>query len=494
MRRRRRNDYQPVKRSKGLRATSTMALADATPKSKGVTTDRRLSLESPKARDTSGNLSGLNGATKTLLKRGHVFSYAALWLFTLLLYARPAEFYPSALTASIALIVGLITLGFFVPTQLALEGTLTAPLREVNLVLLFGLAGLLSIPLAISPADAWHEFSGTFIRCIVIFIVIVNVVRTHARLKALLFLALCVSIWLSLSAINDYRLGLMTVEGYRVSGRGEGLFGNPNDMALHLVTIIPIAMALCFATRRPIRRVLYGGTALLMLAAVVLTFSRGGFIGLLVASAFLAWKIGHRHRFTIVIAGVVLLLLLALAPNYATRIASIFIPSLDPLGSAGVRRELLFRSILTAIRHPLLGVGMGNFHNVSIHEQVSHNAYTQVAAEMGIAALAIYAMFIVTPLRKLGQVTRETFGKPSSSRYYYLAIGLQASLLAYMVSSFFGSVAYAWYVYYLVGYAVCLRRLYEAETGKAVALEIEKARNNQARVSSLIGERNPSTI
>ena len=495
MRRRRRNDYQPVKRSKGLRATSTMALADATPKSKGVTTDRRLSLESPKARDTSGNLSGLNGATKTLLKRGHVFSYAALWLFTLLLYARPAEFYPSALTASIALIVGLITLGFFVPTQLALEGTLTAPLREVNLVLLFGLAGLLSIPLAISPADAWYEFSGTFIRCIVIFIVIVNVVRTHPRLKALLFLALCVSIWLSLTAINDYRLGLMTVEGYRVSGRGEGLFGNPNDMALHLVTIIPIAMALCFATRRPIRRVLYGGTALLMLAAVVLTFSRGGFIGLLVASAFLAWKIGHRHRFTIVIAGVVLLLLvLALAPNYAIRIASIFVPSLDPLGSAGVRRELLFRSILTAIRHPLLGVGMGNFHNVSIHEQVSHNAYTQVAAEMGIAALAIYAMFIVTPLRKLGQVTRETFGKPSSSRYYYLAIGLQASLLAYMVSSFFGSVAYAWYVYYLVGYAVCLRRLYEAETGKAVALEIEKARNNQARVSSLIGERNPSTI
>jgi hypothetical protein len=29
-----------------------------------------------------------------------------------------------------------------------------------------------------------------------------------------------------------------------------------------------------------------------------------------------------------------------------------------------------------------------------------------------------------------------------------------------MVSSFFGAVAYQWYVYYLVGYAVCLHRLY----------------------------------
>jgi hypothetical protein len=29
-----------------------------------------------------------------------------------------------------------------------------------------------------------------------------------------------------------------------------------------------------------------------------------------------------------------------------------------------------------------------------------------------------------------------------------------------MVSSFFGSVAFQWYVYYLVGYAIALRRIY----------------------------------
>jgi hypothetical protein len=44
-------------------------------------------------------------------------------------------------------------------------------------------------------------------------------------------------------------------------------------------------------------------------------------------------------------------------------------------------------------------------------------------------------------------------------------VGLQASLIGYMVSSFFASTAYLWYVYYLVGYAVCLRRMYEAEHG-----------------------------
>ena len=96
----------------------------------------------------------------------------------MILYARPAEFYPSPLTASIALIAGIATLGLFLPTQLSLEGTLTARPREVNLVLLFCLTGLLSIPFAINREEAWAEFSGTFIRCIIIFIVMVNVVRT----------------------------------------------------------------------------------------------------------------------------------------------------------------------------------------------------------------------------------------------------------------------------------------------------------------------------
>jgi hypothetical protein len=45
-----------------------------------------------------------------------------------------------------------------------------------------------------------------------------------------------------------------------------------------------------------------------------------------------------------------------------------------------------------------------------------------------------------------------------------------------MVSSFFLSVAYHWYVYYLVGFAVCMRRLYESETGKVVVPVTRKER------------------
>jgi O-antigen ligase len=153
----------------------------------------------------------------------------------------------------------------------------------------------------------------------------------------------------------------------------------------------------------------------------------------------------------------------AFAPSgYSNRLGSIVDSSRDPVHSASARQALLIKSLMVAAANPVLGIGMDNFHIVSIHEAVTHNAYTQVAAEMGLTALVLYVMFIITPIKKLRQIENETFETRYGSRFYYLAVGLQASLYGYMVSSFFASVAYQWYVYYLVGYAVALRRVYAA--------------------------------
>lgn len=481
-------DYEPVTRSRGSRLRESEA-EHVWP----TAADIKVADEGgEEAAETASPLE--KKAPVTFLRRGHGLTYVALFLFTVILYARPAEFYPSPLTNSLALIAGIITLAIFFPTQLTVEGTLTARPREVNLVLLFCLTGLLSIPLAISPDQAWATFSDTFIRCVVIFIVLVNAVRTELRLRWLLYLAIIVSCWLSLGAINDYRLGLLTTEGYRVSGVGKGIFGNSNDMAMHLLTIMPIAIAMAFATRGIVRKIIFFVSAALMMTAIVFTYSRGAFLGSLFVFGFLAWKFGRQHRLAVFILGIIVLVLfLALAPsNYSLRILSIFDSDLDPLGSADARRGELLRSIQVAVRHPLLGIGMGNYASeVSQRGLVTHNAYTQVAAEMGMFALALYVMFVAAPLRKLGQIARETLQARRDSRYYYLAVGLQASLLGYMIATFFLSVAYLWYAYYLVAYAVCLRRLYESETGKMVVLDkqrVKKERGLRSLASRVGGE------
>src|SRR5689334_19323992 len=79
---------------------------------------------------------------------------------------------------------------------------------------------------------------------------------------------------------------------------------------------------------------------------------------------------------------------------------------------------------------------------------------------MGIPAFVVYLIFLIYPLRRLRLIENQSYEKPEQRRFYYLSVGLQGALVGYMVSSFFGAVAYQWYVYYLVGYAVCLHRLY----------------------------------
>src|SRR2546421_722662 len=89
---------------------------------------------------------------------------------------------PSPLAASITFTVAILTLVIYVPTQLGLEGNFTTPAREVKLALVLLALALASIPLAINRGEAWDAFVD-FLKVILIFVVMVNVIRTERRLK-----------------------------------------------------------------------------------------------------------------------------------------------------------------------------------------------------------------------------------------------------------------------------------------------------------------------
>jgi len=159
------------------------------------------------------------------------------------------------------------------------------------------------------------------------------------------------------------------------------------------------------------------------------------------------------------------------------RMLSIFIPGLDPVGSSDQRRSLLERSLLVTARNPW-GIGIGNFPLVGYHNLQSHNAFTQVSAELGILGLIAYLVFMVSPYRKLGAIERKLFVSTEHDWFYYLSIGLQASIVGYMVSSFFASVAYNWFIYYLIAHAVAFRRIYSLESGLRETTEARSVWNH----------------
>jgi O-antigen ligase len=249
------------------------------------------------------------------------------------------------------------------------------------------------------------------------------------------------------------------LEGRRIEGVIGGLFSNPNDLALHLVTMVPITLGLLLATRNILGKAVYLVCSLVFIAGIVVTFSRGGFLGFVVAIFVLAWKLARRSRLLFTVVGVCVIGgLIALAPGaFRGRIST------TDDASAQARTDDLKRSIFLSIRHPLFGVGMGNYVFFSNRAKATHNAYTQVTAEMGLAAGVFYLLFLISPLRRLRRVEHETRElKGRKPPLYYLAVTIQASLLGFMVCSFFSSVAYLWYPYYLVAYAICVRRIYAA--------------------------------
>lgn len=411
-----------------------------------------------------------------VLRRGHTLSFAGLFLFTVVLYFRPHEVFQafSSLT-TLAYWIAVSTLGIFVPTQLGLEGNLTVRPREVNLILLLSLCAMLSVPFALDPSEA-RATCIELLKVFAMFIVMVNVMRTERRLKILIFLSLAVGCIVSAGAIGDYRLGHFADRGQRIAGVIGGMFGNSNDMALHLVVMTPIAVALFFSTRNIFKKTFFGACAGLMMIGNIVTFSRGGLLGLLGALTVLLWKLGRRHRLLVFVLAISLALaLIVFMPGaMVERLASIFNPATDEHAGGSVisRRALLVRSLQMMLHHPLLGLGLGNFHTVSIREQVTHNAYTQVGAEMGVPAMLLYIMFILAAFKRVSGIEKETLWEQHHSRFYYLSVGLQASIVGYMISSFFLSVAYQHYLYYLIGYAICLHRIY-VTSGRAVTAGAE---------------------
>lgn len=415
-----------------------------------------------------------------LERNGHTLTYAGIFLFTLVLYFRPYELIP-ALSGfqSIALVLAVATLIVYLPTQFTLEGTVTALPVEVKCVLFVTFCAIVSIPIAKSPGLAWATFNDTFIKVVLMFIVMVNTLRTERRIKGLMWLGVAVGVMLSVQAVDLYLKGEFKTEGYRVSVDFGGMFGNPNDMSIHLVIFIPIAVALAAAARNWLLKTTFFAAAVAMTAGCLVTQSRGAFLGLIAVSAVLVWKLGRRHRIrTTLIAAVAGLTAIMLAPgNYGLRILSIFVPSLDPVGSSNERTELLIRSILVTLRNPL-GIGIGNFEIVGAHNLGTHNAYTQVSSELGWLAFVAYLIILISPVLKLDRIERRLFADGDGSWLYYLSIGVQASIAGYMASSFFSSVAYHWYVYYPIAYAIGMRRIYQvSETSKddARRLKISEA-------------------
>jgi putative inorganic carbon (hco3(-)) transporter len=304
-----------------------------------------------------------------------------------------------------------------------------------------------------------------------VFALLVNTVTTRARLMRLVDMITLATTYIALRAIVDYARGVNLVEGSRLTGPVNGLFGNPNDMALTMVAFLPLAVVAGLTRGRSRSIGLVGVPA--MTAAIIFTQSRGGIVGLLSMMVVLLFQISPlRPGVAALVVTASLATIPMLPASFVGRMSSIFNAEEDPTGSREARKTLMREGYQAFLANPIVGIGAGQFQNYlpDRREEAwmeTHNAVLQVASELGIAGVVVFMILVgkgfaaVPRARAALHAPRRTRGSGSlRARREPLELypaGLAASLIGWFVAAMFASVAYYWTFYLVLGLAAALR-------------------------------------
>jgi len=408
---------------------------------------------------------------RTAAGRRQAFAYGGLLSFTILLYFRPNEWLPIG-TFPLVKIVALSSLAGLFLVQISEGRPLSLMPRELKLLL--GLTGLmlLSMVVGLDPSASFQAFTDDFLKVLLIFVLMINVVTSFKRLRRLIEVTVVCGTLLAVGSLVQFARGQNLGDGFRANGIVGGMFGNPNDLALALNILLPIAIGLALSRVTVALKLFYWLCAGLLGLVVLVSYSRAGFLTLAVVGLLLMVRLRRRHPAVLALGVGAALVVVLLAPSSLwNRVFTVFDSSGDAQAaqSSELRWSLLQRSLEVAGFNPqrwLLGVGINNFHIVSVHELAQHNAYLQIFNEVGLPAFMLYAMFIFGLIRSMGRIARAYERVQTHRHIWMMAVSLQISLIAYAVGSFFAPVAYLWYLYYVAGFAVCLKTLVLASNRK----------------------------
>ena len=375
------------------------------------------------------------------------------------------------------------------------------------LMLAFGASVLLST-LGSKDVGISMEWMVTYLtEGVLMYFLLINSIRRLSTLRSVIWVLIFVGVVLSSLSVFQEATGSYenqfgglaqrnTEHGYeddnsgllrdrekvRVAHRSGGPTGGPNRYAQILLTILPLALFRFWGEPTRSKRVLAGLAGVLVLGAIFLTYSRGGFLSLVGFVGLLTLMRYIRFRHLIVGTVIIFLLLLVLAPGYIGRVESI--TGLDRFTSdvkmekkqgdgaiAGRLTEMLAAANVF-LDYPILGVGPGQFSPFYSIDYMSnpeiafrnidstrraHILYFELGAETGILGLGLFLAIALYVMRRL--LLLRARWRHRNVDLSHLAAGLMFGVLLYLASATFLHLAYMrfyWLILAVAGSAVRL--------------------------------------
>ena len=289
----------------------------------------------------------------------------------------------------------------------------------------------------------------------------------------------------SIAAFGD----LPSIGASLQAGRAQGGVGDPSFFAAFQLVVLPVALVLAGAAQALWLRLALYGTVLVILASVLTSLSRGGFIALalvglivLVAPARTLFRSRQQKQALVLlmVAGIGFLFTRPFVrESVVNRVKSVYSQDAGNTQRDGSGRLNLWLAAQTAMReNPVLGMGYGTFRHASTelmyrtpgvdftyykprpYGAEAHSLYLGTLAEIGPPGLILFLGMLISTAAYLRRTARRAraVGADLLAR---LANAFIFSLLAWALASLFLSTETSRAVWIVVGIALALPKLVE---------------------------------
>ena len=229
-----------------------------------------------------------------------------------------------------------------------------------------------------------------------------------------------------------------------LSMRAGGTVGHPNCLATYLGLTVPVAFALLFAKLKSRTKYATIAALVLGLSAIVMTQSRGSWVGLAFSTATVLW-LCHRYKlvsprvfFAFVMGGVLVAVIMALV--FAPMIYNRWFGSQPE--AVDHRFELIDISWEVIKAYPIFGCGYNNFTEVMMEHNYTalpdaikvpvHNVFLLTLAEWGIVGFIVFGFFVIYLIKTGVYVI-----KHGREMERLVVVGILAAYLAMLVHNLF---------------------------------------------------------
>jgi O-antigen ligase len=277
--------------------------------------------------------------------------------------------------------------------------------RAIVILLMLYAAWLpLSASQAIEPVTAWAtvlEFSKTLLP----FLVGMTLIKSEKQARQMLWVIVLCQTYVCLDMNRTY-LG-----GYnRAHAEGFGGMDN-NSFGISLLTTLGGGLGLLLSSKSWISKAAAGVATLLMLHTVLLTFSRGAFVGLLAVGIGALVILPKKPKYLATIALAVLIAIRLTGPELSARLGSTFAPREDRDGSSQSRLDLWKDCFTLIAREPLFGVGPTGWGTAAQEfgwpkGKEAHSTWIETAAELGVPGAAFLILFYALTVKRLWPIAR----------------------------------------------------------------------------------------